>query len=266
MAFALTQPALELVLVFLALGLGLALPYVALCWWPALQARLPRPGVWMDVLKQALAFPLYATAIWLTWVLAQQSGPTGVLVALGSMGLLALAAWLWRVGADARSLRWRRVAQGLAVLALAAVLALPVAGLPESPQVAGAASTASAAPLAGQAQPYSPQRLNDLRAQGQPVFVNLTAAWCISCLVNERVALSRPEVQAAFAAHGITYLKGDWTRQDPDITALLRAHGRSGVPLYLLFPARTGAEAVVLPQVLTPATVLDALAASATGP
>ncbi|TDP61527.1 protein-disulfide reductase DsbD family protein [Roseateles toxinivorans] len=245
LAFALAQPAPQLLAVFLSLGLGLALPYLALSLWPALQRWLPRPGAWMNTLKQGLAFAMYAAAVWLIWVLAQQTGPDGVLVALAGMTVIAFALWLRGVLASA----W--VGNGLAGLLIAFALAggawLPQAG--PAPPAANAGFEA-----------YTPERLRALRAEGRPVFVNLTAAWCISCLVNERVALSRPEVAAAFQRAGITYLKGDWTHQDARISALLAEYGRSGVPLYLYFPAGVGTSALVLPQLLTPGIVIDALA------
>ncbi|ANH69720.1 hypothetical protein ABE85_22890 [Mitsuaria sp. 7] len=262
MAYALAQPAAELMAVFLSLGLGLALPYLVLAWWPALQRRMPRPGVWMDVLKQALAFPMFAAAIWLVWVIAQQAGPMGVLVALAGMGLLAFAAWIRSVSRNATP-RWRWTGVGAAIASLAAAVALlptlSTLGGEESP--GAAASGAASRSAAADHEPYSPERLAQLRAQGKPVFVNLTASWCITCLVNERVALSTDEVRAAFEQQGITYLKGDWTRQDPRITELLKQHDRSGVPLYLFYPAGTGGTAQVLPQLLTPGIVTTALKA-----
>lgn len=262
MAYALAQPAAELMAVFLSLGLGLALPYLALAWWPALQRRMPRPGVWMDVLKQALAFPMFAAAIWLVWVIAQQAGPMGVLVALAGMGLLALAAWIRSVSRNASS-RWQWTGTGAAIASLVAAAALlpmlSAIGGTESPDAATSGGPQRAA--AADHEPYSPERLAQLRAQGKPVFVNLTASWCITCLVNERVALSTDEVRDAFEKQGVTYLKGDWTRQDPRITELLKQHDRSGVPLYLFYPAGTGSGAQVLPQLLTPGIVTTALRA-----
>lgn len=287
MAYALAQPAPQLMAVFLALGLGLALPYLALSWWPALQRRMPRPGVWMDVLKQALAFPMFGAAIWLVWVLAQQAGPHGVLLALVGMGLLALAAWLRSVSRLASTpMRWAGGSAAVgAVLAAAAMLPMATeaslagtdglsGGSPnEQLNATSGGSSAGAATATGarggaegtQAafEPYSPERLAQLREQGKPVFVNLTASWCITCLVNERVALSTGEVKDAFTAQGITYLKGDWTRQDPRITALLKEHRRSGVPLYLFYPAGSGSRVQVLPQLLTPGIVTSALQAGA---
>ncbi|OWQ85164.1 hypothetical protein CDN99_23335 [Roseateles aquatilis] len=266
MAYALAQPAPQLFAVFLSLGLGLALPYLALSWWPALQRRMPRPGAWMDVLKQGLAFPMFAAAIWLVWVLAQQAGPLGVLLALVGMALLAFAAWLRTVSRSATlRMRWTGGVAALASLGAAAALLPLLMGDEQalSSNAGAAEARVGASPAAVSEEPYSPERLAQLRAQGKPVFVNLTASWCITCLVNERVALSTGEVKSAFSTQGVTYMKGDWTRQDPRITALLKQHGRSGVPLYLFYPAGGGDGVQVLPQLLTPGIVTSVLRAGA---
>lgn len=252
--YALLQPWYEALAVFLALGLGMALPFLTLTLSPALLRRLPRPGLWMDRLKQALAFPLYATAAWLVWVLSLQAGPAAVAGVLGGMVLVAFAAWLYGVTRTADT-GWRLGASAFGLLALVAAVALvrlPAAG----PAQAAAAGTAAA----GEGhEPFSEARLAELTGQNKPVFVNLTAAWCITCLVNEKTSLSAAAVKAALAERGITYLKGDWTNRDATITRMLERFGRSGVPLYLLYvPGR--AEPVVLPQVLTEGLVLDALA------
>lgn len=256
LGFALAQPAPVLLAVFLSLGLGLALPYLLLSFWPALQRLLPRPGAWMERLKEGLAFPMYGAAVWLVWVLAQQAGPNAIAIALGGMLAIAFAAWLTHHSHGARPLA-RHGGRGLALLALATALGGGYLGV--SGDTARAATTA---PQAGQAwEPYTQARFDALRAEGKPVFVNFTAAWCITCLANEKVALSRPEVEAAFRKAGITYLKGDWTNKDPQISAHLADFGRSGVPLYLLYPAGPGDRSAVqvLPQLLTPATVLAAI-------
>jgi len=244
LAFALAQPAVVMVAVFLALGLGLALPFLVLAFWPAAQRWLPRPGAWMDKFKQALAFPMYAAVVWLLWVLAQQAGPDGVALALGGLVLMAFGLW-WRNASGASF-----VGTGAAVASI--VLALGAAGWIKPVAADVRASGESSV------ETFSSERLAELRGQNKPVFVNLTAAWCISCLVNERVALSRPEVHDAFAKAGVVYLKGDWTREDPKITAVLKAHGRSGVPLYLYY-APGAAEAEVLPQILTPGLIVEAV-------
>lgn len=255
--FALTQPAPALLAVFLSLGLGLSLPYLILSVWPRLQRGLPRPGLWMERLKQALAFPMYAASAWLVWVLAQQAGVDAVAVALGGLIALAVAAWVY--DSSRRAAPWgQRLGAGLAFAAVVAALAGGQTGLGLVEASAAPVSRATA-PLV---QAFSQSRLDALRAEGKPVFLNLTAAWCITCLVNERVALSQPEVQRAFQAHGLTYLKGDWTRQDPEITAVLQRFGRSGVPLYVYYPPGANSRPVVLPQILTPGLVVASLQAA----
>jgi thiol:disulfide interchange protein DsbD len=244
---ALVMPAPATLAVFAALGLGLAAPTLILALAPGLARKLPRPGPWMERLKHIMAWPMYGAALWLVSVLWAQSGSLGVALALvGGLGL-GLAAWvLGRAQRDGR-----RGAQLAAVLgALALVLALPF-GLTAAPPAPAAAETAES---------WTPARVEALRAEGKGVFLNVTAAWCISCQVNERIALRREAVQAAMAARGIVYLKADWTRGDPAIAALLRAHGREGVPLYLFWPPG-GGEAVILPEVLTEAMVLRQIGA-----
>ena len=249
-AAALASPAPVALGIFACLGLGLAAPSVLLAAAPALAGALPRPGAWMEVLRQALAFPMYAAAIWLLWVAATQAGPTGVFVAAAGAFLLALGGWSY--GRAQRARAWGRGA-GRVVAAVAAVLALAL--LPDARRAGAGTQTAAAS-----AQTFSDARLAALRAAGRPVFVDMTAAWCITCLVNERVALAPAAVQAAFASHQVAYLKGDWTRQDPEITAFLHAAGRDGVPLYVWYPAHGGAP-VVLPQILTPGLVLSQMGA-----
>ena len=237
--------------VILCLGLGLALPFVVLSLVPTLARRLPRPGPWMDGLKQFLAFPMFATAAWLVWVLSVQVGPPAVAAVLAGMVLLALSLWAWE-----RSRSSRRRGLGLAVawvglgLALALGLTLETTAPPSDVWPAGRA-------LGPVAEPFSAERLDQALGEGRPVLVNMTAAWCITCLVNERVALERPAVAEAMARRGILYLKGDWTRRDPSITAYLARFGRNGVPLYVWYP-RPGAPQV-LPQILTEGSLLDAL-------
>jgi thiol:disulfide interchange protein DsbD len=247
--YALGQPAPALLAVFLSLGLGLASPYLLLTAWPRLQRLLPRPGIWMERVKEGLAFPMYAAAVWLVWVLAQQGGPNAVLVALGGMVLIALAGWLYAV--TRQGSRWtRHGGAGFAALAVAVALVGGSFGVDAVAVPTGSQATAgnSGKPW----QPYSAERLRELRQAGRPVFVNMTAAWCISCLVNERVALSDASVIEAFKSTGIAYLKGDWTNQDKQITAYLGEFGRSGVPLYVYYPAGADSVPVVLPQLLTP--------------
>ena len=261
--FALTQSAMVSLGVFLALGFGLALPYLLLTFAPASMRLLPKPGPWMERVKQVLAFPLYASVAWLVWVLSFQTGPDGVAAVLAGIVLIAFAAWIWHATAAAR--RPARIA-GLTATVVAALLAFaPLAALPPG----SAAPTAGLHAVAGKdglpSEPYSAKRLAALRGEGRAVFVNMTAAWCITCLVNDRVALSSPKVAEAFEIGNVAYLVGDWTNRDGDVTELLESFGRNGVPLYVLYPADGGAPQV-LPQILTETTVLRALRNHSTEP
>jgi thiol:disulfide interchange protein DsbD len=243
LAAAMALPPAAGMAVFVALGLGLAAPYGVLALAPGLARLLPRPGAWMDWLKRALALPMVATAGWMAWVVTQQAGGVGLGATLAGAALLTAAAFafgrLQRGG-----VAWRMPALG-ALSGCVVVLVL----------VAARAPSAGAMALAPGAESFSPARLAALRAAHRPVLVDMSAAWCITCLVNERVALSPPAVRAAFARHGVAYLVGDWTRQDQAVTGFLREYGRNGVPLYVYFPA-DGAP-VVLPQILTVGEVLE---------
>jgi thiol:disulfide interchange protein DsbD len=255
--YAVAQPWPIALAVIMTLGLGMALPFAALALSPALARRLPRPGRWMEYLKQFLAFPMFATAAWLLWVLSQQTGPAGVGAALAGAILLALALWLLEVTRAATG-SWRRFGNGASLVSGLAALWLAVGLVPNQaalPSHAGSSSQRSTSGPAAEA--FSAQRLADARAAGQPVFVNMTAAWCITCLVNERVALDRRDVISAFADGGVLYLKGDWTNRDAAITEYLADYGRNGVPLYVYYPPSS--EPIVLPQVLSESVVLDVL-------
>ena len=247
--FALTQSAGVALAVFASLGLGLALPFLALTLWPPALRALPRPGAWMEVLKQILAFPVYATVAWLVWVLAQQVDPRGLLAGLIGLVLVGFAAWAWERGRAAAP-RTGRIAQAAAILAIVAVGALAVT-LPQQRTLPSAQAAADGI------EPFTQARLDSLVSARRPVFIDMTAAWCITCAVNEATSLNTKAVRAAMAERGVTYMKGDWTNQNPEITRLLEKYGRSGVPLYLLY-AGTG-EPQVLPQILTEGTVLAAL-------
>ncbi len=256
LGFALVAPAGVAIGIFFALGLGLAAPYLIATLLPGWQRLLPRPGSWMDFVKQVLAFPLYGTVVWLLWVLIQEVGPGEAFGALFGLVLVAFAVWIYGRTRLAAPLG-RHVGTGLAAFGCAAALFLAT-----SLTTAGNGAS-SANPTERDGLPYEPftaQRLASLEAEGKPVFVNLTASWCVTCLINERVALDTESVRRAFAGRGIVPLKGDWTNQNPEITALLQQFGRSGVPLYLLYNGR--GEPVVLPQILTAAGVLDALGKS----
>jgi thiol:disulfide interchange protein DsbD len=255
LGFAVTQPSIVALTVFEALALGLALPYLVLAFVPAWRRWLPQPGAWMDLAKQLLAFPLYATVAWLVWVVSRQAGADGVAVALGGLLLIGFAAWLRRVSLDARP-RWRRAGAVAVVVLLVSAVAISSLG--------GSLGAPRSTPAVGPGwETFTPQRLAELRAGGTPVFVDFTAAWCITCLVNERVALRTASVAAAFARHGVVAMKADWTKRDPVITEVLGSFGRNGVPLYVFYPARsTGAaarEPVVLPQILSEGTIIDTI-------
>jgi thiol:disulfide interchange protein DsbD len=255
--FAVTQPWGTALLIFQALGLGLALPFLLLSLAPAWRRWLPPPGTWMERFQQLLAFPLYASVAWLVWVLSQQVGPPGVALALAGLVLLGFAAWT-RTAAHPATRPWRRAADLAAALAIGLALATLALVSPMTRE-----SSAPEAPAGAHWEPFSPARLAALRAAGTPVFVNVTAAWCITCLVNERVALRAPAVTRAFADKGVVLLRGDWTRRDAEITRVLDAYGRNGVPLYLLYPGTGsgsgGGAAIVLPQILSEDTVIRAV-------
>ncbi len=249
--YALAQPAAVTFAVFTALALGLAAPYVALTLQPAWTRWLPKPGAWMEVLRQAVSVPIFATVIWLAWVLAGGYGATALAALLALFLLLAIAGWfLGRWPAK----RWSTI---VALVLIVAAIALAVY---ERQLAAESAPSTSASTASAGWQPWSASEVQSAVASGRPVFVDFTAAWCLSCQVNERVALSKPEVMQAFAAHNVLLLKADWTREDPAITEFLTALGRSGVPVYALY-APSQSEPQLLPQVLTPGIVTDALAA-----
>ena len=250
LGWAMTQDTTSALVVFAALGGGMAAPFLLLTLSPGLLALLPRPGAWMEGFKQFLAFPLYAAAIWLLGVLGKQSGVNAMATVISGCTLLALAAWfLGRARMARRSLPARLMASLATLLALA-LLATPTI---ETRDVHGTRASNQGW------EPYSDHRLAQLRARGEAVFVNVTADWCITCLANERMALGTATVRDAFARHDIIYLKGDWTNSDPTLTRFLQAHGRSGVPLYLYYPAGSTSTARILPQLLTPGIVLEAI-------
>jgi len=248
LGYAITQPAAIALLVFAALGIGLALPFLAISFVPALAGYMPKPGAWMESFKQFLAFPLYATVVWLLWVYGNQTGIDAM--AILTMCLVGVAMALWALE-RAKSSHWHGM-WGLRLLAAATLLAsaLSVYWAPAEPPNAAPGANAHY-------EAWTPERLSELTSAGKPVFVNMTAAWCITCLANEKATLSTEAVREAMKAAGMTYLKGDWTRQDSKITKYLEGFGRTGVPLYVMY--LPGAEPAVLPQVLTPDLVIEAI-------
>lgn len=244
LAYAFVAPVVNSLLVFLALGIGLALPFVAIAYIPALARRLPKPGGWMETLKQVLAFPMYLTAAWLAWVLANQRGADAVGLLLVAMVLLALALWWFE-----RS-RGRGPLAHSFTAALAALVLLPLFLLTQVPATAAVARAGSV--------PYSVAKLAELRAAGTPVFVDMTADWCITCKANEHVVLDSTAFHDALARNDAVYMQGDWTNENPAITAFLQRFHSPGVPLYVVFPKGGGAGRQ-LPTVLTTALVTQAL-------
>lgn len=249
LGYAVSQEAAIALLIFAALGFGMALPFLLLALVPGFSRVLPKPGVWMDTLKQWLAYPLYLSAVWLLWVYGRQSGVDAQAMLLIGVVCIAAACWLW--GRRQLSLA------GNGSVILAAVLLLLALALPGFAPYQQRNPTDTA--TADQSwQSWSADTLSELRQQGKPVLVNMTADWCITCLVNERVALSSDSTKAALALYDVTYLKGDWTLRDAAITEYLRLYQRDGVPLYVLY--WPGQQPEVLPQILTPDTVPQTLA------
>ncbi len=252
LGYGLAQPAPVALAVFTALALGMAAPFVVMACTPALARRLPRPGPWMVNFRQAMAFPLLGTVAWLAWVLGAQAGNDAVFGLIAGLVVLSLAAWTFgRFVQPARSGRTRLVAFVLAgaIAAIGLWLAWP-----------GGSARQAAVATDSRWLAWSEETVARLRAENRPVFIDFTAAWCVTCQVNKRVVLDSPAVVRRFSEAGVITLRADWTLRDPAITEALRRYGRSGVPVYVLY--RPGASApVVLPELLTREGVLGALAA-----
>lgn len=257
--YALAHSWLVSFVVFTALGFGLAVPYLALAYQPAWTRLLPKPGAWMEVLKQAVSVPIFATVIWLVWVFAQIAGTNALIGLLAAFLLLAIAGWV--LG------RWpgRTGAATIAVVVVAAAVAVPVWAV-RNLGIAVAAKPADEAKSGTGWQPYSPELVSQLRSQGKSVFVDFTASWCLSCQVNERVILQSAAVQQHLRESGVALVRADWTNQDATITEALAALGRSGVPTYAIYPADPAAAPHVLPEVLTQGIVINALNSVANAP
>lgn len=245
LGFALTQSAVAALSVFAALGVGMALPYVLLAWFPKWLDKLPRPGQWMVTFKQLLAFPMFATVAWLVWVVAIQTGADGAAIVL--LGLVGLALGAWLIGSQKGAARWT----GAAVVLAAAVLAWPSADASQ----AAASGAVKSGGVTWQA--WDAATVDKLTAEGKPVFVDFTAAWCVSCQVNKRTVLTRSEIEQLFATKKVTLMRADWTNRDERITQALAAMNRSGVPVYVLHAP--GKAPQLLPEILTTGIVRDAL-------
>ncbi|MGN6328045.1 MAG: protein-disulfide reductase DsbD family protein [Rhodanobacter sp.] len=250
LAYAFAAPMLAALGVFLALGVGLALPFLAIGFVPALGRLLPRPGRWMETLKQVLAFPMYLTAAWLVWVLANQRGADAVGLVLVAMVLLAMTLW-WFERSRSRSLAGRAWVLPLALATLA-----PLYLLAHVPPAAANAATEEGVVA------YSPEKLAELRAAGTPVFVDMTADWCVTCKANEHTVLDTAAFRALLQRTGAVYMKGDWTDVNPVISAFLQQYNSPGVPLYVVFPGN-GGPGRQLSTVLTPSMVEQALTEAA---
>jgi len=244
LGFALTQNAVVAMTVFTALALGMAAPYLLLSYYPVLLARLPRPGPWMERLRQLMAFPLFASALWLGSVFAKQAGQEAFVRLL--VGALVLAFGLWAWGLAVRSGQSKRLSKTIALAAAALALVIGVDAARDRAPSGDAAVEQSAF-----WQPWSAARVSELRAQGRGVFVNFTAAWCLTCQVNERAIFARSDVRGLFERYAVTPLAADWTNEDAEIERTLASFGRDGVPLYVFYPAQADGEPIVLPQVPT---------------
>lgn len=246
--FALTQPWYVSIIIFVALGFGLALPFLALSYSPALAKMLPRPGMWMETLKQFLAFPMYLTSVWLLWVLGKQVGINAMVLLV--LGGVAITFALWLLQNQPEGTIGKSIVKGSAIAAL--VFAGYVGYNAESFKA-----------NSGEWEAWTPELVEKHRTEGRPVFVDFTADWCITCKVNEASSINRDEVSKTFKKLGYAMLKGDWTNSDPKITAVLGQFKRSGVPLYAVYPASGKPE--LLPQVLSPEIVIEALERNAGG-
>ncbi|HEV2041916.1 MAG TPA: thioredoxin family protein, partial [Casimicrobiaceae bacterium] len=252
LGYALAGPMLSTWIVFTVLAIGMALPYVLLAYFPTWRKRLPKPGAWMLRLKQLLAFPLYATVLWLAWVLGAQLDNDAVLRLGASLLLIALGLWAWQTMRTGGARGWGIAA--VASIAGALAVGWPVVGT----SAMDAESNVAKRPAAdGPWQEYSAARVAQLVEAGRPVFVEFTAAWCVTCQVNKRLVLDTDAVRDVFARRKVALLQADWTRRDPAIGAALAALGRNGVPVYVFF--RPGKEPLLLPEVLTKQDIFDAI-------
>lgn len=237
LGLAVALPPAQAMLVFGALGAGMALPYLVAALVPAVAQRIPRPGAWMDVFKKLMAFPMFATAVWLVWVLGQQTGINGAGALLALLVALSMLVWSFTLSGSSRA--------AISAMAAAAFIGLALLVGPSVTNVQAAPNR----PDAAQWQPWEQNKVEALVRNDRAVFVDFTAAWCITCQYNKRTTLADESLLADFARRGVTLMRADWTNRDPAITAALRSLGRSGVPVYALY--RKGREPLVLSEILT---------------
>jgi len=254
LGYAMTGTTATMLVVFVALGVGMALPYVSLAWFPGWRRRLPRPGPWLERFKQVLAFPLYATVIWLAWVLGAQRDNDALLRLMIVLLGVGFALWAWRIVRTGGARPWGIA--GFIALAGAAMVAWPL--FSAEPLAPAKSASAGAASDDREWTAFTPATVAALTASGRPVFVDFTAAWCVTCQVNKRLVLNADDVRARFAEKRVALVRADWTRRDPAITKALSALGRNGVPVYVLY--RPGKEPLLLPEVLRRSTMHEALA------
>jgi thiol:disulfide interchange protein DsbD len=254
LGFALTQPWGIAMLVFVALGFGMALPILLLSYLPTLSRFLPKPGSWMETFKQFMAFPLYASSLFFLWVLGNQVGTTGMTLVLGVCLLLAFTVWLYQ-RRNSMAFFGRMLNYGFAIASISVALYLLQTPFLSVSRESGESAVNAFEGVDRDFEEFSAAKLADLRAAGRPVFVNMTADWCITCLANEQTSLGTERVKNVMRDEGITYLKGDWTNEDPEITTILEEFNRPSVPLYLYYPPH--GEPEILPQILTPGTLVE---------
>ncbi|QZX98068.1 thioredoxin family protein (plasmid) [Pantoea alfalfae] len=253
--YALTQPPLVSVVIFISLALGFAAPFTLISFFPVLARILPKPGAWMITLKQGLAFPMLGAVGWLIWVLERQAGSAALAAILACCLLFSFAAWLYGMAQKRRMMGQRHVVMHVATAFFLALVVVPLLNI--NSFVTGPAETETTSPAAA-AVAWSPQNVDAIKGQGKPILVNFTASWCITCQVNDRTSLSTQAVKAAMARTSTIYMVADSTKYNPDVEQALSDFGRGGLPLYVVYPA-DGGKPVVLPQVLTPGIVISAL-------
>lgn len=252
--YAFTQPPLVSLVIFISLAIGFAAPFTLISFFPVLARILPAPGAWMVTLKHGLAFPMLGAVAWLIWVLERQGGSIALAAILACCILLSFAAWLYGMAQKRRMMGRRHWALHIATIVFVLLVVPPLANLKTTSGDSGTDTASQAAAAVA----WSPQNVDAIKGQGKPIFVDFSAAWCITCQVNERTSLSTPAVKAAMARTNTIFMIADSTKYNADIQQAMSDFGQGGLPLYLVYPAN-GGKPVILPQVLTPGIVISAL-------